>query len=161
MSINDVRLVGRLVKDPEFGTTTSKKEFFRLVVETERFVRVSNQRRRIAHQHAVTCFNQFSIGPMREHGRAGAWVKVFGELSGVRDNMPEVTVSQWNGEAALMFADDSLPAARPEATDQKDETTKAKPSGGLGRLSDSSKPSSSKAPPKVKEYDPTDDEIPF
>lgn len=161
MSVNDVRLVGQLVKDPEFDMTSGKKEFFRLVVETERFILKDDQRHRVAFQHAVTCFNQFSISPMRKHGRAGVWVKVFGELTGVRDNRPEVTVSQYNGEAAVMFVGDAVPTARAEPDEQKGEYTKTKPNGGLGRLSDSNKPSSSaKTATKPEDYDDADD-IPF
>lgn len=163
-SINDVRIVGRLTKNPEFATTANKKEFFRLVVETERFVRVNGESRRIAHTIAVTCFNQFSIAPMREHGKAGTIVKVFGELTGVRDGHPEITVSQFNGEAAVMFMDDAAPAARAEGAERKTETSQAKPAGGLGRLNTQSQGSGTKtaAKPQSRNDDASlDDEIPF
>lgn len=158
--INDVRVVGRLLKAPDFATTSQGKDFFRLVVETERFVRINGDRKRIAHTIAVTCFNQFSIQAMREHGKVGTVVKVFGELTGVRDNRPEVTVSQYNGEAAVMFGDDDLPAARADATERKADAPATAPTGGLGRLSASGgKPQTSAL--KTKEFDPSDDEIPF
>jgi single-stranded DNA-binding protein len=161
--INDVRLVGRLVKDPEFATASNKKEFFRLVVETEKFVRINGEPRRVTTLHAVTCFNQFSLKAMRDHGKVGCVVKILGELSGVRDNRPEITVGQWSGEAAIMFPDDAVPApaARVEETSRKADAPQTKPTGGLGRLSDTGKASPIKTGGKLKEYDALDDEIPF
>lgn len=133
-SINDVRLVGRLTKDPEFATAGNGKRLVRLAVETEKFVKIGGESKRIAQTHAVVCFNQFSLEPLKEFGRRGTWVKVLGELTYGRDGKAEVMVPQYGGECGLMTAipgpGGDAPAAEPERDSQPSRTG----SGGLGRL---------------------------
>lgn len=163
-SINDVRLVGRLTKDPEFHQTTAKKDFVRLTVETERFVRVKGESRRIAQTHLVTCFNQFSIAPLREHGRAGVLVKIFGELTGGRDGMAEITVSQWNGEAAVLFVGEAKVASQASGNEDSRErnsgSAQSGATGGLGKVPQTGGGGGTAARTQIK-YDDEDSEIPF
>lgn len=162
-SINDVRLVGRLTKAPEFDETSTKKSFARLSVETETFIRVSGERRRIANTHTVICYNQFSL-PVLRAVKAGQRVKVLGELAYDRSGKAEIRVLQYSGEVGLM---DGPPEASgsTEAAQTTPQATNSKPSGGLGRLPQS-RPSHDPSPePAVRresyDEDLEADEIPF
>lgn len=166
-SINDVRLVGRLVKDPEMLVTSGKKQFAKLSVETENFIRVNGERKRIAHVHTVVCFNQFSLPVLENHARAGTRVKVLGELAYDRNGKAEVRVLQYSGEVGLMDPvghDEDAPASSP--TQPPAKTTSTKPSGGLGRLPKSSAPAPSESSYGGESFsasddDDEDDQIPF
>lgn len=166
-SINDVRLVGKLTRAPEFHETASKKTYAKLTVETENFVRVNGERRRIAHVHTVICYNQFSL-PVLRGVKAGQRVKVLGELAYDRNGNAEVRVLQYSGEVGLMDAPQEPGTQAPEPSKTEAPQTKAQPSGGLGRLPQSrheADPQPEAAPvasqSSAPQYDPLDDEIPF
>jgi len=159
--INDVRLVGRLTKDPQFQTTANGKRYARLTVETERYVRINGQRKRDVQEHQVVCFNQFSLEPLREFARAGTVVKVLGELT-YRNGRAEIVVGQYVGEVGIMtFGAEPQPDP---ATPPASETVAARGTGGLGRLPRNEDSGSDGFPGDTggsPAGDILDDEIPF
>jgi len=132
-SVNDVRIIGVLKNAPEFKKTASNKPFAVLSVETEKFLKVNGESRRITQLHRVECYNQFSISFLENYARVGKRVKVFGELDYDRNGQARIIVNQYGGEVAAMDIDDSsaeAPAANPAS-----KATPMKAGGGLGRLS--------------------------
>jgi len=136
--INDVRLQGKLLKAPEFAETSGKKRFARLAVETEKFVRINGESRRIAAVHQVVVFNQFSLPALQEGGREGTYVTVFGELGYDRNGKAEIVVSQYSGEARIVTfaapASAQEPAAPAAETKERPAPQPRSSGGGLGRL---------------------------
>jgi len=146
--INDVRLQGKLLKAPEFAETSTKKRFARLTVETEEYVRVNGESRRLADVHQIVVYNQFSL-PALEEARAGTYVTVAGKLKNGRNGAAEILVSQYQGEARIVSFAGPVPASdpAPTATPERSERPPTPPrsGGGLGRLS------------RVASDEPTDD----
>lgn len=164
-SINDVRLVGKLVKAPEILETSGKKRFAKLSVETWRFVRVNGERRRIAYVHTVICYNQFSLAFIEAYAREGTRVKVFGELGYDHYNKPQVVVPQYNGEVGAMDDDGDEAKPAPQAAQAAAPKTAARPSGGLGRIgqpkrNEDPRPDDSPRSTFVSDAE-LDDQIPF
>jgi len=145
--INDVRLQGKLLKAPEFAETSTKKRFARLTVETEEYVRVNGESRRLADVHQIVVYNQFSL-PALEEARAGTYVTVAGKLKNARNGGAEILVSQYQGEARIVSFAGPAPAsdAAPSAPERAERpAAPSRSGGGLGRLS------------RIASDEPTDD----
>lgn len=157
-SINEIRLVGKLVKDPEFFET-GKRRAARLKLETEDFFVANGERKRFAETHTVVCYNQFSLPVIEKFARSGVRLKVSGKLAYDREGKAEIRVMQYSGECALMDPVQSEGEAAPAAP-----RTAATPSGGLGRLpkGDGAHPVPPREPPpRSMSDDDETDSIPF
>lgn len=157
-SINEIRLVGKLVKDPEFQDS-GKRRSARLQIETEDFFVANGERKRFAEVHTVVCYNQFSLPVIEKYARTGVRLKVSGKLVYDRAGKAEIRVMQYTGECALMD-----PIQVEEESKSEPVRTNATPSGGLGRLpkSDSSGQGASRsAQSRRAAEDDESDQIPF
>lgn len=128
-SVNDVRIVGVLVKDAEFKKTSQGNEFVLLQVRTSRFFRVGSHDKKVTYTHNVMCIQTHSIEGLKSFGKAGAVVRVFGELGYDEHGRARIQVQQFMGEVGLMVPAPS--ADTPET--KKTGDFKPKASGGLGR----------------------------
>lgn len=135
-SINDIRIVGKLVKAPEFLETTTKKRFAKILIETWKYVRINGESRRVSHTHTVLCFNQFSLKFLETQAKVGCRIKVLGELTYDRNDKAEIIVLQYSGELGPM--DDEEHALHDSEANKQSEVQStpgvSKQGGGLGRL---------------------------
>lgn len=166
-SVNDVRIVGRLVEDPQFMKTTQGREYVKLRVRTSRFFGTGKGTREISYVHDVMCIQSHSIKALRSYGRKGVYVRVFGEL-GYAEGKARIQVQEYMGEVALML---DLPApVNPEPAREQSRDPKA--TGGLGKVRGTS--GAEEVPeninqPERDDYgsdplgppDPQDDQIPY
>lgn len=99
--INDVRLVGRLVRDVEVGD--GPRPVIRAQVETFRPVkdRTSGETKWLTQTHNVVCLKEKLADVMRKHGKAGRFVKVFGELTYNSRGQAEIIVGFY-GDLGMM-----------------------------------------------------------
>lgn len=83
MSINDVSLFGTLVEDVVPRKNNVGQPFAIFRVRTYKFIRdrLTGQPREHSVVHEVQCYDEASIGPLGVHGKAGAWVRVRGEVA--------------------------------------------------------------------------------
>lgn len=133
-SINDVRIVGLLVRDAEIRTIQDKRQA-RLTVQTFKFWRDrSNQARKTAVTHTLVCYKQSAIPMLEQYAKNGKWIKVLGELSYDKDGRAEVVVAEGMGDIGMMNlpteGETAAPAAAPQAQPaaaEPEKTTAAKP----------------------------------
>lgn len=159
-SINDVRLVGVLKNKPVFKKTQNGSDFAELSVETEKFIRIRGEPRRIAQNHNIVCYNQYSISFLREFAKVGRRVKVLGELEYTTSGTARIVVHHYNGEVAAMDIYDAPDAEKEsENTNGKDIQS----SGGMGSVSQNNLNSGSAKQNAdiLGNSDTYDDEIPF
>lgn len=134
--VNEVQLIGKVIKQPEHLKTAAGRPFVRLTIETERFVIVQGNRQRIVQTHTVVIRKETNA---ISFVRPGVTVRVVGELS--YDPKPEITV--WDH---LHFSLMSMPRADVSTANAKNPETEAqKPAaaapttrsstGGPGRIS--------------------------
>jgi len=160
-SINEIRLVGKLVKDPEF-VDMGKQRAARLRIETEEFFVANGERKRFAEVHSVVCFNQFSLPVLEKYARTGIRLKVSGKLAYDRDGKAEIRVMKYSGECALMDPVQTEGESEPAQVAQSAPKTTSTPSGGLGRLPKGNGSQSQQKPPaRPMTEENEDDLIPF
>lgn len=160
-SINEIRLVGKLVKDPEF-VDMGKQRAARLRIETEEFFVANGERKRFAEIHSVVCFNQFSLPVLEKYARTGIRLKVSGKLAYDREGKAEIRVMKYSGECALMDPVQSEGGGESTQAAPATPRTTATPSGGLGRLPKSDGGHGQRQPPaRHMTEDDEADQIPF
>lgn len=115
-NVNEVQLIGKVMKLPEKLKAANGKPFLRVIIETERFMIMANDRReRIAQIHTVVIRKESSIAAFEAHARPGVTVRIVGEIN--YDPKPEITVWEHLGRATLMSMP-LAPVSTPAATQQ-------------------------------------------
>lgn len=183
-SMNVTHLIGKLLKAPEFFTTSGNKRMAKITLETWKHVRIKGEVKRNAQSHTVVCFNQFALDYLENTAKVGTRIKVTGELSYDKNGKAEIVVFQYSGELGPMDSDEfeyTDTAAASNSAPSNSQTTStaasapanpvtsttAKAGGGLGKLNLQRKPSTQEkdyaATPQAKRPsdEELDDEIPF
>jgi Single-strand binding protein family len=87
VSINDVMLFGTLVEDvvPRKNRTGQPFATFRVKTYKQVLDRLSGQTKEHTDLHEVQCLEPDSVARLGVHGKAGAWVRIRGEIA-YKDN---------------------------------------------------------------------------
>lgn len=157
--INDVRLVGQLLAEPEMRKSRNGNEFAVIRMRTGR----PFKKGWVYQEHRIVCFKSDFFPQIKKLER-GSWIKVMGELTYLNGgSSAQITVGNAFGDIGFMFNDVWVPDA--EMTDEEaqlldqaaaapqdsDQASKAEAEQGSGE-------SSSEANDGT---DPQADEIPF
>jgi single-stranded DNA-binding protein len=149
-NVNEVQIIGKVVKNPERQIAANGAVFLRVAVETERFVVMADKsKKRIAQVHTVVIRRQASVKLFEASARPGVTIRVVGELN--YDPKPEIVVWEHIGQATLMSiphtpvatqAASAPAAATPQAQNKPANTPAAsqlreppKSSGGPSKMS--------------------------
>jgi hypothetical protein len=105
VSINDVSLFGTLVEDVVPRKNRAGQPFATFHVKTYKFVRdrLTGQPREDSVVHEVHCYDEASIAPLGAHGKAGAWVRIRGEVA-YKDNRAMFVRVPMRGGMAIVSA---------------------------------------------------------
>lgn len=143
-NVNEVELIGKIVKNVETLKTRGGKPYVKMQIETERFVIAKGKKERLSQVHTVLVLNSLSVPVMSEYATPGTIVRVVGELA-YQGNAAEIHVLEYLGQASLMaFPVDQQDA--PAKAPAKEEPAKRQGSGGLGRIAQSHNEDDDQAP---------------
>lgn len=153
--VNEMQIIGKVLKSPEKLKAANGKPFLRVLVETERFVIMPDKtRQRIAQTHNVVIRRQATITMFEANVRPGVTIRIVGELC--YDPKPEIVVWEYLGTAVLMSIPHpavSTPAEKPAQAAAVEAKTTSAPrqapvsSGGPSRMSVGGKPAAQQAEP--------------
>jgi hypothetical protein len=160
--VNEMQIIGKVLKSPEKLKAANGKPFLRVLVETERFVIMPDKsRQRIAQTHTVVIRRQATITMFEANVRPGVTIRIVGELC--YDPKPEIVVWEYLGTAVLMSIPHPAVSTPAEKTAQattasEPKTVSAAPSsavrqapvssGGPSRMAVGNKPGAQQAEPE-------------
>lgn len=161
-------LVGELVEAPSFQTTTKGDKYARIKLQTTEHFFSNGERKVSKAVHNVTVYHPLCVKLLESFGKPGIHFMAEGKISYEKERMV-IVVGQFGGELLLMYTgiEAETKEAAPASTAGTSTTQAAasKPSGGLGRLGNSSSSASKPTPNRDSDQRPSDadldDDIPF